>query len=164
MAKKYDLSCELGFLAPLPETWHFEIKRKLKMYAPDDAQCASHVYYTPHTCKFLVKSWCFYVLPAQGSILESDPNKDAIQLLPNWLGKRISVSGSIHNELKRGKSPFWQDNALFTSKAKINIFWKNFEWRVSERGSGMIKSEENVDFNSATTQSVFVWLHDYFKD
>ena len=25
------------------------------------------------------------------------------------------------------KSPFWQDNALFTSKAKINVFWKNFE-------------------------------------
>ena len=63
--------CELGFLAPLPETWHFEIKRKLKMYAPDDAQCASHVYYTPHTCKFLVKSWCFYVLP----VLESEPEK-----------------------------------------------------------------------------------------
>ena len=28
-----------------------------------------------------------------------------------------------HNELKREKkSPFWQDNALFASKAKINIF------------------------------------------
>ena len=25
-----------------------------------------------------------------------------------------------HNELKRGKKPFWQDNTLFASKAKIN--------------------------------------------
>ena len=30
------------------------------------------------------------------------------------------------------KSQFWQDNALFASKTKINIFWKIFEWRVPE--------------------------------
>ena len=30
------------------------------------------------------------------------------------------------------KSPFWQDNALFASKAKINVFWNFFEWRVPE--------------------------------
>ena len=29
---------------------------------------------------------------------------------------------SIYNELKYGKSPVWQDNALFASKTKINIF------------------------------------------
>ena len=28
----------------------------------------------------------------------------------------------IHNELKRGKIPFWQDYSLFASKAKINVF------------------------------------------
>ena len=32
---------------------------------------AEHVYYTAHTCKFLVKSWCFYVL----AVLESEPEK-----------------------------------------------------------------------------------------
>ena len=38
-----------------------------------------------------------------------------------------------HNELKYGrKSINWQDNAQFASKAEINIFWKIFEWRVSE--------------------------------
>ena len=33
---------------------------------------------------------------------------------------------SMHYELKHGKSPFWQDNALFASKTKINIFWNFF--------------------------------------
>ena len=32
------------------------------------------------------------------------------------------------------KSPFWQDNALFASKAKMNVFWKNFD-----RGSPMLR-------------------------
>ena len=32
------------------------------------------------------------------------------------------LPSTIYNELKHGKSPFWQDNALFASKAKINIF------------------------------------------
>ena len=36
-------------------------------------------------------------------------------------------------------SPFWQDNALFASKAKINIF-ENFEQRVSEE----TRSEEKI--------------------
>ena len=39
---------------------------------------------------------------------------------------------TVHNELKRGKNPFWQDDTLFASKAKINVFEKNFEWRVSK--------------------------------
>jgi len=31
-----------------------------------------------------------------------------------------------HNGLKNvEKNPFWQDNALFASKAKINVFLKN---------------------------------------
>ena len=29
---------------------------------------------------------------------------------------------TVHNEPKRGKNPFWQDNTLFASKAKINVF------------------------------------------
>ena len=29
---------------------------------------------------------------------------------------------TVHNELKRGKNPFWQANALFAAKAKINVF------------------------------------------
>ena len=29
----------------------------------------------------------------------------------------------LYNELRWGKSPSWQDNALFASKAKINLFW-----------------------------------------
>ena len=37
---------------------------------------------------------------------------------------------AVHNELKHGKSPFWQENALFVSKAKINVFWKIFKWTV----------------------------------
>ena len=35
-----------------------------------------------------------------------------------------------HSEYNVEKGPFWQDNALFASKAKINVFWKKFEWRV----------------------------------
>ena len=34
----------------------------------------------------------------------------------------FSLQIAIHNELKHGKSPFWQENALFVSKAKINVF------------------------------------------
>ena len=33
-----------------------------------------------------------------------------------------NVNKTIHNQLKCGKSPFWQDNALFASKAKTNVF------------------------------------------
>ena len=40
----------------------------------------------------------------------------------------------FHNELKRGKSPFWQDNTLFASKAKIKFKKKkNFDWRVASK-------------------------------
>ena len=42
--------------------------------------------------------------------------------------------------LKRGKSPFSQDNVLLASKAKINVFWKNFEWRVPE---GYLEGRKN---------------------
>ena len=35
-----------------------------------------------------------------------------------------------HNELNAEKSPVWQDNALFASKAKINVFLNFFEHRV----------------------------------
>ena len=34
----------------------------------------------------------------------------------------LAKSSTAHNELKRGKNPFRQDNALFASKANINIF------------------------------------------
>ena len=36
----------------------------------------------------------------------------------------------LHNELNAEKSPFWQNNALFASKAKINVFKNLFrtEW------------------------------------
>ena len=37
---------------------------------------------------------------------------------------------TLRNELKLGKSPFWQDDALLASKAKINVFSIFFEWRV----------------------------------
>ena len=43
------------------------------------------------------------------------------------------------NELKCGKNPFWQDNALFASKAKINVFLKKISslqaslWKPSTR-------------------------------
>ena len=50
----------------------------------------------------------------------------------------------MHNELKRGKSPFWQDNALFVSKANINVFLRkksNIEWRVPEKGTKLFFSK-----------------------
>ena len=55
---------------------------------------------------------------------------------------------------------FLWGNALFASKAKINVFGKNFEWSVW----GQQRSEEifskNIDFillgNRATTQNTFL--------
>ena len=46
-----------------------------------------------------------------------------------------------------GKNPFWQDNALFASKAKINIFGKKFEWRVLERDWNKEKISKNMVFS-----------------
>ena len=43
----------------------------------------------------------------------------------------------LHNELKRGKSPLLQDNALFSSKAKINVFEKFF----SSEGTSEVKKK-----------------------
>ena len=42
----------------------------------------------------------------------------------------------MHNELNYTpeKSPFWQDNALFASKAKLNVFW-NFLGGESQEGT-----------------------------
>ena len=45
--------------------------------------------------------------------------------MPQSKQRIIIFHGDIltHNELKSGKNPFWQDNAmLFASKAKINNF------------------------------------------
>ena len=54
----------------------------------------------------------------------------------------------FHNELKCGKIPFWLDNAMFVSKAKINIFWKNFEQSSSEGACcGVKKKSWKVDFS-----------------
>ena len=39
----------------------------------------------------------------------------------------FGVGTYAHNELNPRKNPFWQDNALFASKAKINVFWNFFE-------------------------------------
>ena len=41
----------------------------------------------------------------------------------------------MHYELKRGKN--WRDNALFTSKAKINVF-KKIEWS-GPKGTSKVK-------------------------
>ena len=41
---------------------------------------------------------------------------------PSSDGHRVVLVVPKHNGLKRGKKPFWQDNALFASKAKINVF------------------------------------------
>ena len=35
---------------------------------------------------------------------------------------------------KTQKIPFWQDNTLCASKAKINVFWNFFEWSGPEGG------------------------------
>ena len=40
---------------------------------------------------------------------------------PSSDGHRVVLAVPKHNELKRGKNPFWQDNALLASKAKINV-------------------------------------------
>ena len=61
--------------------------------------------------------------------------------------QKICLNQGIQGDLKFGKSaiwgcqtvhlaktwkkiPFWQDNALFDSKAKINVFQKNFKCKV----------------------------------
>ena len=58
------------------------------------------------------------------------------------------------------KSLFWQENALFASKIKFNIFKKNFKWP----GRSEEKISKNVDFslwgNHATTQNT---IFDIFK-
>ena len=41
--------------------------------------------------------------------------------------------------LKRGKSPFWQDIALFASTAEINVFWKLFVRSSPEEGASGIR-------------------------
>ena len=51
----------------------------------------------------------------------------------------FSIWAILHNELKHGKSPFWQDNALFASKAKINVLLKLFRVKGSLRGPGVKK-------------------------
>ena len=46
---------------------------------------------------------------------------------------------STHNELKCGKFPFWQYNALFASKTKTNIFSKKNWVEDSRRRPGVKK-------------------------
>ena len=53
------------------------------------------------------------------------PSRSEGSVLPN--------SGS-HGELKYRKNLIWQDNALFASKAKINVFWNFFLMEWSRRG------------------------------
>ena len=58
------------------------------------------------------------------------------------------VSFVLHNELKRGeKILFWQDNALFASKAKINVFWKNFHHSTGPFGVAPLeKISKHINF------------------
>ena len=51
-------------------------------------------------------------------------NKNAENVKKNIKSVILDMANSFitHNELKRGKSPFWQDYILlFASKAKMNI-------------------------------------------
>ena len=50
----------------------------------------------------------------------------------------------VHNELKRGKKSILAlDNALFASKAKINVFFENLELRKSLKTLPKIQFHEN---------------------
>ena len=53
-------------------------------------------------------------------------NQRFLNLLKLWF--------TFHNELKCEKNPFWQDNALIASKAKINVVW-NFSSGGSPKGT-----------------------------
>ena len=49
---------------------------------------------------------------------------------------------AIYNEIKRGKKSILAvQYTLFASKAKFNVFWNFFEWRVSKGGNW---SEEKI--------------------
>ena len=48
--------------------------------------------------------------------------------------KRLTFLLLMYNELKYGKSPFWQDNAL-AAKTKINVFRKFFRVECPQRRS-----------------------------
>ena len=62
----------------------------------------------------------------------------------------------LHNDLKRGKIPFWQEKDLF---AGLNQRLLKF-FRVEESQWRRL----SLWGNCATTQTHFGWLHDYLKD
>ena len=66
------------------------------------------------------------------------------------------------------ESQFWQHNALFASKAKIDFFDIFLSGGFLKKTQSEIFFQKTTDFslwgNCATTQSAFGWLHDYLKD
>ena len=51
----------------------------------------------------------------------------------------IIFMSKAHKELTHWKGPFWQDNALFASKHKINVFLKKIQ--VESPKGGRTKGE-----------------------
>ena len=100
-------------------------------------------------CHFRIRRWTT-------TKNESWYAKMCLQMLhgKNWWSKGMYLQ-KIHNELKRRKGPFWQDNSLFDSKAFFETFLSGGCPIVQRRPRVTNFFSKNVEFslwdNCATT-------------